>query len=123
MYHSKEGRKILEMRDKGNLDRISSLPDELLANILSFLPTLSAVQTSILSNRWRYLFTLTRNLSFDDQEYFGTTSLDQCEEPDDEEYFGEASLAQCEERKMSFERFVYGVLALHRISHLFISSA
>ncbi|KAK9715251.1 hypothetical protein RND81_06G152800 [Saponaria officinalis] len=101
MHHPnpKECRKILEMKDKGNLDTISSLPDELLANILSFLPTLSAVQTSILSSRWRHLFTLTRNLSFNDREYFGT-----------------ASLAQCEERKLSFERFVYGVLALHRTS-------
>ncbi|KAK9715249.1 hypothetical protein RND81_06G152700 [Saponaria officinalis] len=99
MHHPKECRKILEMRDNGNLDRIGTLPDELLANILSFLPTLSAVQTSILSSRWRYLFTLTRNLSFDDIEYFGTASSD-----------------QCEERKTSFERFVYGVLALHRIS-------
>ncbi|KAK9715247.1 hypothetical protein RND81_06G152500 [Saponaria officinalis] len=87
------------MRDKGNLDRISSLSDELLAYVLSYLPTLSAVRTSILSSRWRHLFTLTRNLSFNDREYFGT-----------------ASLAQCEERKLSFERFVYGVLALHRTS-------
>ncbi|KAK9715238.1 hypothetical protein RND81_06G152000 [Saponaria officinalis] len=99
MHHSKKCRKILEMRDKGNLDRISSLSDELLAYVLSYLPTLSAVQTSILSSRWRHLFTLTRNLSFNDREYFGT-----------------ASLAQCEERKLSFERFVYGVLALHRTS-------
>ncbi|KAK9715254.1 hypothetical protein RND81_06G153000 [Saponaria officinalis] len=83
----------------GSFDRMSSLPDELLANVLSFLPTLGAVQTSILSSRWRHLFTLTRDLSFDDREYFGT-----------------AIIAQCEERKMSFERFVYGVLALHRIS-------
>ncbi|KAK9715245.1 hypothetical protein RND81_06G152400 [Saponaria officinalis] len=87
------------MRDKGNLDRISSLPDELLVNILSSLPTLSAVQTSILSSRWRHFYTLTRNLSFDDREYFGT-----------------ASLAQSEERRLSFERFVDGVLALHGIS-------
>ncbi|KAK9715240.1 hypothetical protein RND81_06G152100 [Saponaria officinalis] len=87
------------MSDKGNLDKISTLPDELLANILSSLPTLSAVQTSILSSRWRHLFTLTRNLSIDDREYFGT-----------------ASLAQSEERRMSFERFVDGVFALHGIS-------
>ncbi|KAK9715231.1 hypothetical protein RND81_06G151400 [Saponaria officinalis] len=91
-------RRILEMSDVGNLDRISSLPDELLVNILSSLPTLSAVQTCILSSRWRHLFTL-RNLSIDDREYFGT-----------------ASLAQSEERRMSFERFVDGVLALHGIS-------
>ncbi|KAK9715259.1 hypothetical protein RND81_06G153500 [Saponaria officinalis] len=101
MHHSTTYRKILEMGRRGSSDRISSLPDELLANVLSFLPTLNAVRTSILSRRWRHLFTLTRNLSFYDREYFGT-----------------ASLAQCEERKMSFERFVYGVLALHSMSHI-----
>ncbi|KAK9715236.1 hypothetical protein RND81_06G151800 [Saponaria officinalis] len=99
MRRPKKCRKILELGNKANLDRISSLPDELLATVVSFLPTLSAVRTSILSSRWRYLFTLTRNLSFNDLEYFGRPSL-----------------AKHEERKMSFERFVYGVLALHRIS-------
>lgn len=48
-------------------DRISSLPDSLLTHILSFLPdTKSAVRTSILSNRWRYVFASLPNLDFDD---------------------------------------------------------
>ncbi|XP_074271582.1 putative F-box/LRR-repeat protein At3g58880 [Silene latifolia] len=51
------------------LDRISSLPDELLGQIISFLPTTCAVKASILSKRWRYLFTLMTCLSFEDKRY------------------------------------------------------
>ncbi|CAL9224231.1 unnamed protein product [Arabidopsis halleri] len=42
----------------GSLDSISSLPDEILAKILSFLPTKRAASTSILSKRWKTLFPL-----------------------------------------------------------------
>ncbi|XP_074271622.1 F-box/LRR-repeat protein At3g59200-like [Silene latifolia] len=47
-------------------DRISSLPDELLAHMLSFLPTRCAVGTT----RWRHFFTLSTFLSFDDTPCF-----------------------------------------------------
>ncbi|CAL1395832.1 unnamed protein product [Linum trigynum] len=50
--------------DKRNLpatgidgDRLSSLPGEILSHILSFLETKYAVSTSILSQRWKYLWT------------------------------------------------------------------
>ncbi|XP_010931865.2 F-box/LRR-repeat protein 25-like [Elaeis guineensis] len=37
-------------------DRISQLPDTILHHILSYLPTQLVVKTSILSERWRYLW-------------------------------------------------------------------
>ncbi|XP_027077143.1 F-box/LRR-repeat protein At3g59190-like [Coffea arabica] len=45
-----------------HVDRISALPNDLLCHILSFLPTKKAAATSILSTRWRYLFTSLPNI-------------------------------------------------------------
>ncbi|KAH0776400.1 hypothetical protein KY290_007811 [Solanum tuberosum] len=50
---------LLEKREVGvteALDRISKLPDSLLVQILSVLPTQEAFTTSILSKRWRYVW-------------------------------------------------------------------
>ncbi|KAK9706669.1 hypothetical protein RND81_07G143500 [Saponaria officinalis] len=80
-------------------DRISRLPDDLLGHILSFLPTRCAVRTSILSTRWRYLFTLTTCLSFNDAPCFGR--LDRSDRI---------------EATRRFKEFVEKVLELHRIS-------
>ncbi|KAL9832872.1 F-box protein [Arabidopsis thaliana] len=48
------------------MDRVGSLPDELLSHILSFLTTKEAALTSLLSKRWRYLIAFVPNLAFDD---------------------------------------------------------
>ncbi|XP_050208381.1 FBD-associated F-box protein At5g22730-like [Mercurialis annua] len=50
----------------GNRDIISALPDAVLCHILSFLPTESAVRTSILCTRWRHTWTSVPVLHFDD---------------------------------------------------------
>ena len=48
----------------GGVDRISSLPDQLLHHILSFSEARLAVQTSVLSKRWKLLWTTLPVLSF-----------------------------------------------------------
>ncbi|KAJ0449026.1 putative F-box domain, leucine-rich repeat domain superfamily, F-box-like domain superfamily [Helianthus annuus] len=53
-----------------NVDRLSSLPEEVHSHILSLMPTKYAVRTSILSRRWRYKWMLVTNLDFDDSHPF-----------------------------------------------------
>ncbi|XP_060667912.1 F-box/FBD/LRR-repeat protein At4g26340-like [Ziziphus jujuba] len=52
-------------RDKYNRDRINELSEDILAKIVCLLPLKDAVATSILSKRWRYIWTFTTNLDFD----------------------------------------------------------
>lgn len=53
-------------RNRMGVDRIGTLPDAVLCYILSFLPTLYAVHTSILSKRWNKLWTSLPILEFHD---------------------------------------------------------
>ncbi|CAN1171253.1 F-box/FBD/LRR-repeat protein At1g13570 [Linum perenne] len=51
---------------RGKEDRISSLPDDVRLQILTFLPLSEAVKTSLLSTQWRNLWTNLPSLNFDE---------------------------------------------------------
>ena len=55
-------------RQKLAVDRMSDLPESLLTHILSFLPTQKAITTSILSSRWKDLWTLVPKLDINTEE-------------------------------------------------------
>ncbi|KAL1189768.1 F-box/LRR-repeat protein [Cardamine amara subsp. amara] len=74
-------------------DVISKLPEELLCHILSYLSTKEAALTSLLSKRWRDLFTLIPSLDFDDSIFMPCLSPEECP-------------------RTSFREFVNRVLAL-----------
>ncbi|XP_074273914.1 F-box/LRR-repeat protein At3g59190-like [Silene latifolia] len=97
----KYGNDVESQKNMRSLDKINNLPDELLVLILSFLPTWYAVRTSILSRRWRYLFTLTDCLSFDDAPCI--------------KYRDDIKTNEPASKKM-FKKFVYEFLKVHKKS-------
>lgn len=46
----------IRSQDEEKQDRLSSLPDEVIHQVLSFLGTRQAVQTSVLSKRWKHIW-------------------------------------------------------------------
>ncbi|KAK6116645.1 hypothetical protein DH2020_049608 [Rehmannia glutinosa] len=62
---NKKSKKNQEKEEENHdLDRLSSLPDSILSHILSFFDTRSAIRTSVLSERYRLLWTLSQCLDF-----------------------------------------------------------
>ncbi|CAL9225429.1 unnamed protein product [Arabidopsis halleri] len=50
------------------MDKISQFPDELLLKVLQFLPTRTAVSTSVLSKRWEFLWMWLPKLDYDNTD-------------------------------------------------------
>ncbi|XP_019244684.1 PREDICTED: F-box/FBD/LRR-repeat protein At5g56420-like [Nicotiana attenuata] len=61
--------KICGSTSKG-IDRISGLPDDVLHNILSSLLIFDVVQLSLLSKRWKYIWTTMPYLHFDFDKFY-----------------------------------------------------
>ncbi|XP_020206938.1 putative FBD-associated F-box protein At5g56820, partial [Cajanus cajan] len=53
-------------KPKEQVDRINNLPDDVICHILSFLKMRKAITTSILSTRWRLIWTFVPTLDFED---------------------------------------------------------
>ncbi|XP_057732185.1 F-box/LRR-repeat protein At4g14096-like isoform X2 [Arachis stenosperma] len=81
------------------IDRISSLPDSLLCHILSFLPTIEAKATGVLSRRWRHLWKEVPVLYFED-------------DPFNRPGFSDDEIEEC------FVDFVDNVVAQHKVPHV-----
>ncbi|KAL3845624.1 hypothetical protein ACJIZ3_003027 [Penstemon smallii] len=62
---NKKKMKTQKNEEKSNFDRLSCLPDSILCHILSFLDTKSAIHTSLLSKRYKFLWTQLQNLDFE----------------------------------------------------------
>ncbi|CAN6181438.1 unnamed protein product [Urochloa humidicola] len=55
---------VMFSKNEDRCDWISSLPDEILVTILHKLDTKTAISTSLLSRRWKYLWTLLQSFHF-----------------------------------------------------------
>ncbi|XP_010427112.1 PREDICTED: putative F-box protein At3g44060 [Camelina sativa] len=81
---------------------MNCLPDDLLVQILSFLPTKQAASTSLLSKRWRILFAFSPNLDFDDSIFLHPEDWKQ----------------NCPDIQKSFDDFVDKTLASQGGNHI-----
>ncbi|KAM0059236.1 putative F-box domain, leucine-rich repeat domain superfamily, F-box-like domain superfamily [Helianthus debilis subsp. tardiflorus] len=59
-----------KMRMNVEGDRLSSLPDDLIHKILAFLPIKDAMETSVLSSRWRFIWTSMPYLNLSSEDFY-----------------------------------------------------
>ncbi|XP_059660743.1 putative FBD-associated F-box protein At5g56410 isoform X2 [Cornus florida] len=88
----------VKIKESG-VDRISNLPSSVMGHILSFLPTKYAVATSVLSTKWKYLWTSLTTLDHDDELLLVS--------------FGPRNSTKQKIQEMSFIKFVYRVFMLN----------
>lgn len=62
------GAEICRQKEKVCENRISALPDDLLVQILSQIPTKDVVTTMVLSKRWRFVWTMVYNLDYEETD-------------------------------------------------------
>ncbi|XXG69539.1 hypothetical protein AAC387_Pa06g2381 [Persea americana] len=76
-HYSSKKRKISKIKEEEeeDQDRISNLFDDILLHILSFMNVKFAARTSVLSMRWRSLWTWLSSLDF---SYWKSMKIDQC---------------------------------------------
>lgn len=94
-------------------DRISELPYELIVSIVSLLPLKEAAATSILSRRWRYVWSSTTTLNletvnFEDPEtlrYFCQLDFDKRDEEEGQKYVNWVNHVLEQHSGQSIERF------------------
>ncbi|KAG7657930.1 F-box-like domain superfamily [Arabidopsis suecica] len=60
-----------------NIDLISLLPDEILQQILLFVPTKLSITNSVLSKRWRHVWSDIPSLYFDDSDTLHAASINE----------------------------------------------
>ncbi|XP_078181311.1 F-box/LRR-repeat protein At3g59200-like [Carex rostrata] len=97
---------LSEHQTMKSIDRISSLPDDVLTHVLSFLSAKYAVQTCILSKRWRSTWASVPVLKFDYMDFDCSDGSD--DDPEDD----------IDKEAVKFDRFVNGVLENRGPSHL-----
>lgn len=81
---------------KPGIDRLSALPDEILHCVMSFLTSRQAVQTCVLSPRWKDLWRAVPCLNIDHKE-FATRDVDE------------------DTARMKFNDFAYALLMEHHV--------
>ncbi|GMP53612.1 hypothetical protein CsSME_00019024 [Camellia sinensis var. sinensis] len=105
---SSKKQKLSEEHNIGKgIDMMSSLPENVLHHILSFLTTKEAIQTSILSRRWQYLWTSISNIDLNDMSSWSNRKKDKGKKKD--------CYPMC---RSSFLDFVERVLLLHDASDI-----
>ncbi|GER43030.1 F-box/RNI-like/FBD-like domains-containing protein [Striga asiatica] len=102
-----------------SIDRLSSLPDEVICHILSFLPTKRSVSTSILGKRWRFLWAHVPCLHFSvfDFRKEGTQDSDDFSEEDSDD-FSEEETQDSDEEVIQASDIIRRVILRHKAKRM-----